>query len=406
MVGNYTSCLERHPVWDYSQDNASALSKMLAKPVDYVPCGFVAEVCGNLSADHEDIDVLFYGSMNERRQKIIDGLRAAGLRVEFAFGVYAKELDYLISRAKLVLNMHFYEPGHFEILRVGYLLSNRKAVISEVNQGDSVDADLMGAFAAVPYSDLIKQCVELVQDEVRRTGLAEAGFEIFSARNASDILQHAATKTWISRFNNPTCIPRKLIIGSGKFLDSAALNLDINSDWNPDIVADISDIRIFDSEYNCKRFGPLKLEKGYFERIDAHHVLEHILDLVIAMKNSLDLLSCGGEMWITVPYDLSYGAWQDPTHVRAFNERSWLYYSDWFWYLGWDDSRFDVVDQQFIYSPLGVYLSERGMDHEEIIRSNRAVDEIRVVLRKRALTADERGYGSKMLGVQRKAAKP
>ncbi|MBV5336502.1 MAG: hypothetical protein J0653_00360, partial [Deltaproteobacteria bacterium] len=74
------------------------------------------------------------------------------------------------------------------------------------------------------------------------------------------------------------------------------------------------------------------------------------------MKNSLDLLSCGGEMWITVPYDLSYGAWQDPTHVRAFNERSWLYYSDWFWYLGWDDARFDIIDQKFIYSPLGVYL--------------------------------------------------
>jgi tetratricopeptide (TPR) repeat protein len=403
MVENYISCLRRHPVWDYSQDNASALSEMFAKPVDYVPCGFVPELCGELSAGHEDIDVLFYGSMNDRRQKIIEGLRAAGLRVEVAFGVYAKARDSLIGRAKVILNMHFYEPGHFEILRVGYLLANRKAVVSEVNQGESVDADLVGGFAAVPYSDLIKQCAQLVQDEVRRKGLAEAGFEIFSARHASEILQRAVTKTWVNGINNSTSAPRRLVIGSGKSWDSAALNLDISSDWNPDILVDISDGRIFDVTHSCKRFGPLKLEKGYFERIDAHHVLEHIPNLVLAMKNSLDLLSYGGEMWITVPYDLSYGAWQDPTHVRAFNERSWLYYSDWFWYLGWGDARFDVVDQKFIYSPFGVYLSERGMNHEEILRSNRAVDEMRVVLRKRALTADERGYALKMRGGERKA---
>ena len=35
-------------------------------------------------------------------------------------------------------------------------------------------------------------------------------------------------------------------------------------------------------------------------------------------------------------------AWQDPTHVRAMNENSWIYYCDWFWYLGWVEHRFAV----------------------------------------------------------------
>ncbi|MBV5336503.1 MAG: hypothetical protein J0653_00365, partial [Deltaproteobacteria bacterium] len=226
-----------------------------------MPCGFVPELCSELSASHEDIDVLFYGSMNDRRKKIIDELRTAGLRAEVAFGVYAKTRDSLISRAKVVLNMHFYEPGHFEILRVGYLLANRKAVVSEVNEGESVDADLMGGFAAVNYNDLVKQCVHLVQDEVRRKGLAEAGFKIFSARCASDILQRAAIKTWVGRINNSTCVPRRLIVGSGKSWTSAALNIDISSDWNPDILADISDSRIFDVVHSCERFGPLRLKQ-------------------------------------------------------------------------------------------------------------------------------------------------
>jgi len=43
------------------------------------------------------------------------------------------------------------------------------------------------------------------------------------------------------------------------------------------------------------------------------------------MTNCLKLLRVGGVFKILVPYDLSYGAWQDPTHIRAFNERSWLY---------------------------------------------------------------------------------
>jgi len=28
--------------------------------------------------------------------------------------------------------------------------------------------------------------------------------------------------------------------------------------------------------------------------------------------------------------------------VRAMNENSWLYYCDWFWYLGWFEHRFAV----------------------------------------------------------------
>ena len=45
---------------------------------------------------------------------------------------------------------------------------------------------------------------------------------------------------------------------------------------------------------------------------------------------------------VEVPYEHALTAWQDPTHVRALNERSWVYYTDWFWYLGWMDYRFEI----------------------------------------------------------------
>ena len=51
---------------------------------------------------------------------------------------------------------------------------------------------------------------------------------------------------------------------------------------------------------------------------------------------------------IEVPYEKAPSAWQDPTHVRAFNTKSWIYYTDWFWYLGWLEYRFKVTRFAFL----------------------------------------------------------
>jgi SAM-dependent methyltransferase len=77
-------------------------------------------------------------------------------------------------------------------------------------------------------------------------------------------------------------------------------------------------------------------------------VLEHVPNLEMLMGNCLRLLNIGGKFIINVPYDLSYGAWQDPTHIRAFNQNSWLYYTSWFWYLGWFEYRFEISRFQWL----------------------------------------------------------
>jgi len=116
-----------------------------------------------------------------------------------------------------------------------------------------------------------------------------------------------------------------------------------------------------------------------FEKIVANDVLEHIPDLISAMRNCRDLLKVGGEFVISVPYELSLGAWQDPTHVRAFNENSWLYYTEWCWYLGWE-SGFKLSELQFKLSELGSEMSEKGVSDGEILRTPRAVESMKVTL--------------------------
>ena len=198
-------------------------------------------------------------------------------------------------------------------------------------------------------------------------------------------------------------VPRRLNLGSGKRWHRDYVNVDINPFWKPDLVADFSkDLTEICTAVDSERFGRLQLQPGSLEMIVAHDVLEHVQDLTQMMKNCLDLLDFGGLFDIVVPYDLSFGAWQDPTHVRAFNERSWLYYTDWSWYLGWQDARFALAKLDFTLSERGKALAAQGQSIEEVAAHPRAVDSMHVVLRKIALSeTDQELLRRHQLGPQR-----
>ncbi|WP_084448805.1 glycosyltransferase family protein [Desulfovibrio inopinatus] len=184
--------------------------------------------------------------------------------------------------------------------------------------------------------------------------------------------------------------PDALNLGSGKTFLENYLNVDIEERWQPDIVLNFGVTIPDNSIFHTKRFGKVILQHSSFKEIIAHDVLEHIPDLTTAMHNCLNLLDVDGVMHITVPYDLSYGSWQDPTHIHAFNERSWLYYTDWYWYLGWSQARFERTSLNMKLSPYGIKLQKAGKSQDEILNSPRAVDAMHVVLTKRLLTEEER----------------
>ncbi len=171
--------------------------------------------------------------------------------------------------------------------------------------------------------------------------------------------------------------PLTLNLGSGKDWRDDCLNADIQARVKPDWEVDISKVRY--GAVVQTRFGEIKIKPDMFDKIIANDVLEHIPDLVGAMTNCKNLLKPGGEFHIHVPYELSLGAWQDPTHVRAFNENSWLYYTDWHWYLGWED-RFHLKQMAFNLSDYGNELAEKKLTDAEILRTPRAVDSMSVIL--------------------------
>ncbi len=382
----YPALAARMRVWDYSELNLPFWDRTAClAPVQIVPVGFAPVLARIADASEQDIDVLFYGSLNERRRAVLLRLEAAGVRVHHAFGVYGAERDALIARSKLVLNVHFYESKVFEVVRVSYLLANGKAVLTE----PSPDlGGLAGGVAVFSYDELARGCLDFLANDKARKVLELRARMLFRERDQAALLGPALAALAVP-IAPAQSLPRKLNLGSGKDWREDCLNVDINDYWRPDAVLDLSQPLEWPVAVETGRFGQVALEPGWFDEIAANDVLEHIPNLMAAMSAALRLLRPGGIFNIHVPYDLACGAWQDPTHVRAFNERSWLYYTEWFWYMGWTESRFSIAKLEFVLSPLGESLKGK-VDGEELIRTPRAMDSMRVHLRKQLLSEAER----------------
>jgi SAM-dependent methyltransferase len=381
----------RHRVWDYSLQNIKTWNIMkCACPPIHVPLGYVPELSRIKASPTQDIDVLFYGSLNERRTRVVKALKDAGAKVHTVFGVYGKKRDELIARSKIILNVHFYDAKIFEIVRVSYLLANSKAVVTECCSATQIEQGLADSVLGLPYDSLVEGCLSLLKNEEERRKLETRGFQWFSQRKESEILTKALQEQGTATKTSEVQFPKKLNLGSGKDWREDYFNVDFDPYWEPDGVLDFGQPLPFGKPLETQRFGAIVLENNSFDEIIANDALEHIPSLMTAMHSCLNLLKVGGLFRISVPYDLSWGAWQDPTHVRAFNERSWLYYTDWFWYMGWTEARFDLVQFDLGLSPIGKALQKQQMKGEDLVRYPRAVDQMRVVLRKRLLTEAEK----------------
>lgn len=160
-------------VWDYSARNIETWKKQ-GFDVRHVPVGYTPNLTRIPKAEMQDIDVLFYGFLTPRRRKIIQDLTDAGLRVFYTDSCYGGARDNLISRAKVVLNIHHDGRDMFEIVRVSYLLANSKCVSTEISSDDDSYKELKGTISRSPFSGIVDDCMELVKHESVRVAHEDA----------------------------------------------------------------------------------------------------------------------------------------------------------------------------------------------------------------------------------------
>jgi hypothetical protein len=75
-------------------------------------------------------------------------------------------------------------------------------------------------------------------------------------------------------------------------------------------------------------------------------------------------------------------------HLASPN--SWLYSTEWFWYLGSREARFEVAKLWFSFHRIGQEMSVAREPLDLILRTPRAVHAMHMILRKRSMSAEER----------------
>ena len=190
LHGDYVDLLKRHSVLDYSPRNREALRQIGVPHAGLLEIGYSPVLSRIPAAPEKDIDVLFYGWLNERRELALNSIAQAGSPVCICYDMFGAERDAYIARAKLVVNIHHFERAIFEVVRVSFLLANGACVVSEGRADDPDLAWVANGVELCPLEQLPERCASLIEDAPRRHQLAQTGLQKIKARRQSALLMH------------------------------------------------------------------------------------------------------------------------------------------------------------------------------------------------------------------------
>lgn len=105
-----------------------------------------------------------------------------------------------------------------------------------------------------------------------------------------------------------------LNLGCGRKHEPSAVNLDVTSDTNPDVVHDLNVM-------------PWPFESDRFDVVLMYDVLEHLHDVVAVMEEVHRVCRPGAVVRITVPHFSSANTFTDPTHRHQFSALSFAYFT-------------------------------------------------------------------------------
>jgi len=124
----------------------------------------------NANTYAKTIDILFYGSLNARRQAILNYLRShqPNWRIEVKTDLWEAERNSLIDSSRIVLNLHYYSEAILETTRLSLLMSRGACVVSEKSRDsllDRVYKPYLKFIEAIDedYSELVQVCQDLLK---------------------------------------------------------------------------------------------------------------------------------------------------------------------------------------------------------------------------------------------------
>ena len=155
-------------VWDYSVRNVNNLKKHITVPLVYVPLRYMKHLtCDERLVTKKDIDILFMGAMNKRRQELLDKLRDNGLNVYLAdnYSLWGEERNNIVKRSKILLNVHYYENAILETARLSYVLSLGECLVVSEPSADKLLDKEYSKFVdfGSNVEEIVKKCRKILE---------------------------------------------------------------------------------------------------------------------------------------------------------------------------------------------------------------------------------------------------
>lgn len=348
----YLQLLANWPVVDYDAANCSAYrAQPDAVPVFPLLHAPYLKPAESIPLEQRPIDLLFIGSMNERRRAWLDRIEALGLSVALFDGpLYGPERDEFIRQAKAVLNVHFYESSRFEQTRAAICLSLGTPVISERVPGTEVHPAFEDSvvwleggqleqffsedFGTPAFFDFAR--LALARFEQADPAVAYAEMLAFAANHAVERLPALSQEPWR---------PQRMHVGAGADYKAGWLNISRDAEQEPDLRLDLSRPLDLPLREQSEAHGPIELQAESLELIDVSGLQHEAAALKTLLNQALRLLQTGGELQL----DLAGALPPEPAAGTGWLAAPDLFSSVWqacgedFWALGWFEQRFELL---------------------------------------------------------------
>ncbi|MFM5077799.1 glycosyltransferase family 25 protein [Aeromonas caviae] len=163
FTDDYLARLENSlAIFDYSLKNIAFLQDkgLSYRQLYHLPVGFLPRELAD--SVPETVDVLFYGDINNDRRRAYIAELKKHFSVKIINDLFGDALYAEMAKAKVIVNIHYYEGALLETTRIYECLSQNKIIVSEESADMNEYSELLPLVDFVPVND-IQAMVEKVE---------------------------------------------------------------------------------------------------------------------------------------------------------------------------------------------------------------------------------------------------
>jgi len=355
VSNDYMNLLRSSPVIDYDERNLAAYG---IQPGDIPVVSFqYAPYLANeqfLPLQDRPIDLLFFGSINDRRKALFDRIESCGWNVSmFDHPLYAEERDQFIGQSKAVFNCHFYETSRFEQARAFHTLSLGTPVISERTNKTTPPSAFENAVTWIG-DEKIESFFKndfMSPDWIKKAEIQLQNFKQIDNLNIWTVAHnYCLTIKAKHSEKNAIWLPKKMNISDARDENYKLgwLNVDESSSVSADISIDWMKPNIIPLQLTTKTDVRFLIDENQLEHIYTQFDLTQIKNHPVLLGNLLRILKIDGRLDMEIPCDTIADLNREQGKPATVNTTRWARIVQRFWELNNLNYRFEIIGCNFV----------------------------------------------------------